>query len=150
MYDAQLSSHIWFTHMCSRLCFCLYGWCSLWHFAVSCVCLLAESACPGYSWVLRLVPGAMQERHLASDMLVLIITVHSPGLLFHWHREKGQSFARYSFIPLPCWVSAARCCWVHRTSLHEGSGQLLKLRLVGLQACFVLVFVLPLLSSQAE
>ncbi len=86
----------------TRLCFCLSS-----TFTVTFHHGGVQRLPPGYSWSLRLVPGAMQERHLAPDMLVLIITVHSPGLLFHWHREKGQSFAGYSFIPLPCWVRAA-------------------------------------------
>lgn len=101
--------------MCGCLCFILRGHCDIFTTEESNVCLPAASERPGYSWSLRLVPSAMQERHLASDTLVLIITVHSPGLLFHWHRETGRSFVGYSFIPLPCWVSTARCCWVHWT-----------------------------------
>ncbi len=129
--------------MCSCLCFGLWGHCDISpHWSL----MFAVSERPGYSWSLQLVPGAVQERHVASDTLVLIITVHSPGLLFHWHREMGQSFVSvgYSFIPLPCWVSA--------TLTPRGSGQHSKLTFVRLQACWFLclhgMFYLLNLSSR--
>lgn len=128
--SSTFQSYVGHTHVC----FC---WRSLWHFTAeeSVQCLP-----PGYSWSLRLVPAAMQECHLAPDTPVLIITVHSRGLLFHWHREKGQSFAGYGFIPLPCWVSAA---------LHEAQASVYSWDLSGYKHALFLccLFYLPDMST---
>lgn len=74
-----------------------------------------------------------------------------PDLLFHWHQEKGQTFAGYSFTPLPCRVNAACRCTAELTGLHS-----IRLRLtiqaeIGrLTAIFVCVWMMPRSSFQHE
>ena len=94
----------------------------------------------------------MRERHLASDTPVLIITVHSPGLLFHWHRETGPG-ASPATVSFHCHVELAQHDVAEFTRLHSMRREptLLKLRFVRLQACFCFCErVPPLLSPQPE